>query len=543
MNSYLFDKKNLLLFPSLFYILWATIFIDRPGINADELLFGNAAVGIPNATVHIFKRAGNFPIMLMTYIGALKSWLYYPIFKVFGVNYLSIRLPMIFLTAISVNVGLRILFLITSDILTTLASGLFLASFPSLVFLTRTDQGPVAIEFFLKSLVFLKITQYAIQNDLRKLKWLPFLLAVGVFNKINFIWVVLGILAGAMVWLKPIFEAFKKSDSKITFLYLFLIPGVPLLTYILIIRLSPGLNSVFIKDFSWAALLAKSKVTFGGLQDHYQGFGMISLQYEQLSFKKILLHLPMSLPSTLMNYFYIPVILVSLSGLFFVKPKRHKNLFFFFGIYTFVVLLLQFLVLFANSSWHFFTIFPAGLMLFIGGLYFMFPRATKYILLVLTVFQVNTLMVGYSTFENETPKPVWSKKSMEVVNYLKNKPGKIVVLTWGLADQLATINKTSEKNLREITIFPDSLYDYKVPKVRDYLPNKERLKRYLLTEVLAKHHPENVYVYSSEKNGYYFTVECFKELLKEKGLKEKPEKEIYEDGKLIFSITKITKEN
>ena len=543
MNSYLLNKKFLLLIPSIFYVFCAAIFLNRPGINADELLFGNAAVGIPNGSVHIFKRFENFPLMLMTYIGALKSWLYYPVFKMFGVNYLSIRLPMIILTAFSVNFCTRILYKITSDLYTSIISGLVVASFPSLVFLTRTDQGPVAIEFFLKSLIFLKITQYAIQSDLRKLVWLPFLLGIGVFNKINFIWVVIGILVGAAVWLKPIFEAFKKSDSKGRFLYLLFIPVVPFLTYIFITGLSPGLNSVFIKDYSWAALLAKSKVSLAGLQDHYHGFGMLSLQYEQLSNKKLLSFLPFNLGYKLMSYFYIPVIFISLLAFLFPKPEKSRRLYIFWGIYTLVVLTLQFLVLFANASWHFFTIFPGGLFLFVLGLSYIFPRATKYLLLILIVFQINSLLIGYSTFAHETPKPVWSNKSLEVVNYLKNKPGSVVLLTWGLADQLATFNKTSEKDLNEISIFPDSLYDYKVPQVRDFLPNKSRLKKYLFSEVLSKHRPRTLYVYSSERNAYYLTVECFKELLKENGFEEKPEKKIYENGKLIFTISKLSKRN
>ena len=65
-------------------------------LSYDESLFINAAISKDPITF-IDKHWRGFPIMNMDYIGALKSWLYIPIFKIFGVNLLSIRLPMVFL--------------------------------------------------------------------------------------------------------------------------------------------------------------------------------------------------------------------------------------------------------------------------------------------------------------------------------------------------------------------------------------------------------------------------------------------------------------
>src|ERR1039458_2521284 len=68
--------------------------ISRPGLQADETLFVNAAkLRIPGE--FITHQIDGIPIMVFPYIGALKSWIYAPIFSLFGSSPLTIRLPVV----------------------------------------------------------------------------------------------------------------------------------------------------------------------------------------------------------------------------------------------------------------------------------------------------------------------------------------------------------------------------------------------------------------------------------------------------------------
>src|SRR4026208_2615827 len=53
--------------------------IALPGLDYEEVLFGNAATGGENSSF-IYRRLFGVPVLLMNYIGALKAYLFAPIF-------------------------------------------------------------------------------------------------------------------------------------------------------------------------------------------------------------------------------------------------------------------------------------------------------------------------------------------------------------------------------------------------------------------------------------------------------------------------------
>ena len=86
---------------SLFYFaIMAGRNIAIPGLYYDEVLFVNAATGAVTDSF-IARRIGGAPVMLMPYIGALKAYLYFPIFKIFGVSPATIRFPVICISFVS----------------------------------------------------------------------------------------------------------------------------------------------------------------------------------------------------------------------------------------------------------------------------------------------------------------------------------------------------------------------------------------------------------------------------------------------------------
>ena len=85
-----------------FFLLANGAGLSDPGLQYDELLFVNAALGNTHA-FHgfIYSESLGVPTMLMPYIGALKAWIYTPIFYVFGVSVDSIRVPILLLAALT----------------------------------------------------------------------------------------------------------------------------------------------------------------------------------------------------------------------------------------------------------------------------------------------------------------------------------------------------------------------------------------------------------------------------------------------------------
>jgi 4-amino-4-deoxy-L-arabinose transferase-like glycosyltransferase len=76
-------------------------FLTGPGIEEDEALFVAPVSG--NAPSLYEWRVGHFriPVMTMDYIGALKSWLYWPIFRLWSPNVWSMRLPVCMLSVVT----------------------------------------------------------------------------------------------------------------------------------------------------------------------------------------------------------------------------------------------------------------------------------------------------------------------------------------------------------------------------------------------------------------------------------------------------------
>ena len=133
--------------------------IDEPGLQYDETLFVNAAtLQLPG--VGVAHSVAGIPVMIFPYIGALKSWLYEPIFKVFGTSPTTVRMPAV----LAVSVGLGFLYLAVRDLVNRPVAILVFVvlCFDNSVFwLTRDDVGPSALELLLKCFVLWCVARFA----------------------------------------------------------------------------------------------------------------------------------------------------------------------------------------------------------------------------------------------------------------------------------------------------------------------------------------------------------------------------------------------
>jgi len=50
--------------------------LSPPGCHYDELLFGNAALGVVDPHSFLYRTIAGVPVLLMPYVGALKAYIF-----------------------------------------------------------------------------------------------------------------------------------------------------------------------------------------------------------------------------------------------------------------------------------------------------------------------------------------------------------------------------------------------------------------------------------------------------------------------------------
>src|SRR5580704_12478583 len=172
--------------------------IDKPGIQTDEALF---AAGIyppfqPPFMIRIFKH--DYSMMVMTYVGALKSRVWAGIFKVWPPSAASVRIPAVLLGALSVWWT----YLLVSRTLgprAALACTALLATDPMYVLYSRWDHGPVVIQHLCLIGAMLALVRF---DQERSVSWLAagfFALGLGLWEKAIFMWLVSGLGIAALI--------------------------------------------------------------------------------------------------------------------------------------------------------------------------------------------------------------------------------------------------------------------------------------------------------------------------------------------------------
>ena len=214
----------------LLFFLTGSAFVSRLGIQNDEALFANG-IFKPYAVAYKYPwgRAG-LPLMLMSYLGTLKSWLYRPIFQWFGVGVSVVRLPMLLAGAASVWLFYRLLRRAAGERAALLGCGLLAAD--SLYLLTTCfDWGPVALQHLLiLSGMLLLLGFYQHPSHLR-LAGGCFLLGMAMWDKALAAWMIGGIgLALILVFPRQIVGVTTLRRVVIS-VFFFALGALPLVVY------------------------------------------------------------------------------------------------------------------------------------------------------------------------------------------------------------------------------------------------------------------------------------------------------------------------
>ena len=185
------------------YLALATYKIHLPGLNYDEMLFVGPAAG-----AQPYLKLFGLPLLSSPYMGALKTWIYIPIFKLFGLSAVSIRLPAILISCGTLAFG----YLLLRRILNSqwaVAFTLACAVHPGFIELTRWDKGPNVLMLFFKALCLYLLVRWL--ETPRFFSWslagVIAACALGFFDKFNFIWFVVALVFSTLaVYGTEIFE-------------------------------------------------------------------------------------------------------------------------------------------------------------------------------------------------------------------------------------------------------------------------------------------------------------------------------------------------
>ena len=182
----------------LFFVTGCT-FVSHLGLQNDEALFANG-IFKPYAVVYTFRLgASRIPLMLMSYLGTLKSWIYRPVFRLFGTGVSAMRVPMLVAGAASVWLFYLLLRRIAGKRAAVVGCGLLAAD--SLYLLTTCfDWGPVALQHLLIVAGMLLLLGFYQERDHRRLGWGCFLLGLAMWDKALATWMIAGIGVSLLVF-------------------------------------------------------------------------------------------------------------------------------------------------------------------------------------------------------------------------------------------------------------------------------------------------------------------------------------------------------
>jgi hypothetical protein len=215
------------------YFFFSLVYIELPGLHYDEVNFANAALGDVDGSFIAWKVrlfGNDIPLMIMDYIGALKSALYAPIFRIFGTGPRTVRLPAVGIGAITLLFAYALLKRMF-DARVALA-GLFLfATDPSFIFANRLDWGPVSLMLALELSSLYCLRRWMSEGNRFHLAASGFLLGIGVYNKIIFLWYVAALWICVPLFFRNEFRQLLNRRNLACFLSPFLLGCLPLIAF------------------------------------------------------------------------------------------------------------------------------------------------------------------------------------------------------------------------------------------------------------------------------------------------------------------------
>jgi 4-amino-4-deoxy-L-arabinose transferase-like glycosyltransferase len=213
----------------LLFLATGCIFLPHLGLQNDEALFANG-IYEPKAAYMVNIGHSRFPLMLMSYLGTLKSWIYRPIFRLFGTGMGATRAPMLLAGAAGVWLFYLLLRRVAGARAALVGCGLLAAD--TLYLLTICfDWGPVALQHLLLVSGVLLLLGFYQTRQHRQLFWGWFLLGLGMWDKALMSWMLGGAFIAVLVVYRKEFLAVTTLRRLAISALAFVLGALPLVIY------------------------------------------------------------------------------------------------------------------------------------------------------------------------------------------------------------------------------------------------------------------------------------------------------------------------
>lgn len=205
----------------LLFVAVGSLWISEIGIQNDEALF----------SAGIYPPFGIAPkLMVMTYVGTLKSYVYKPIFKLWAPSAASTRIPALLLGALTIWL-FYLLLKRTLGRRAAVVGTCLLATDTTFLLTTRWDWGPVVLQHLCLVGGMVSILGFVSFFRLRYLALGFFLFGLGVWDKTIFLWSLAGLgVATLIVFPKRLFALVNLKTSGVAS-GAFLLGSAPFLYY------------------------------------------------------------------------------------------------------------------------------------------------------------------------------------------------------------------------------------------------------------------------------------------------------------------------
>ena len=418
------------------FIILASVRIFSPGFYYDELLFLNASYFGKSSDLFIHQKMFGIPVMVMPYVGAIKSLIYAPIVNIFEVNEFTIRFPSILIVGFSLLVNyltVKLLFNKKTAIIFLLLTSIDV----SLIHHAKLDWGPTSLMLLFRNLSIYFYYKYALSTELKNSKYFVLFfisLTLGILDKFNFIWIAISIIITILIFNSDkikninIFQIFK-SNKLLTIFF------ITIATLLLIIYFK---NIPYLLNFdnSFTYIKNGEPVTISTFLGSFsQRLDEIkNLLYFIFTGSDVFIFVTgKEIPLISKIYFLIFLLVFFISNIyvFFFSEKKLV----FYWLYTFIIILLlfNFFTKMASGSHHF-MVFSS--LLYLPIAYFLSELNTKWLLKIFCIFllliSLSNLFILENIWNKETNN-VWDKNTKNVSTYLyEMNPEKIICIDWGI---------------------------------------------------------------------------------------------------------------
>jgi hypothetical protein len=223
--------RSVAVFTSLFlFVLIGFAFIPQAGIEDDEAMIVSGMYGQAGIAKGIEMFGYGIPLMLMSYVGALKSWIYTPIFLIWEPSAVSLRVPVICFGCLTIWLFYRLLLRIAGPRAAIL--GCVLLSTDTLFLLTACfDWGPVVLQHLLLVAGVLCVVRFHQESRLRFFAAGFLLFGLALWDKAVFAWILTGMaIAAPAVFPKEFWKCLRPRNVAVAALAFFL-GAAPLIFY------------------------------------------------------------------------------------------------------------------------------------------------------------------------------------------------------------------------------------------------------------------------------------------------------------------------